>query len=259
MNFLFSILRPLSRIAGAIVKGLGYPFHWVFPNKRFHIPLVSPAVSSSKVETKIPKIIWQTNYTDKVTLPVYINFLFNRLMSGDYEHRHHCDAERLDYIQKFGTEEQIKAFNLLNDGAAQADFWRLFVLYHEGGAYLDIDGQFLLPLSKIIRPEDDEVFVHRNEKGYTNYFIASKPKNPMILALLNQVVKNIEDRFIENGVYQLTGPGVFTQIVKKGEVNDRLAKNTCLQGTFTNEHFQYMDKKRSKWTYKKPEDLLKEE
>jgi mannosyltransferase OCH1-like enzyme len=32
---------------------------------------------------------------------------------------------------------------------------------------------------------------------------------------------------------------------------------TCIQGSFTNEHFQYIDRPRSKWTHVDNQDLLK--
>jgi mannosyltransferase OCH1-like enzyme len=40
-------------------------------------------------------------------------------------------------------------------------------------------------------------------------------------------------------------------------VNDQSYRYVCVQGSFTNEHFQYIDKPRGKWTHKKPEEILK--
>lgn len=55
----------------------------------------------------------------------------------------------------------------------------------------------------------------------------------------------------------MTGPSTLVEGMKGKTIQVRNARYTCEQGTFTNEHFQYMDKKRSKWTYAKNKDLLK--
>ena len=55
----------------------------------------------------------------------------------------------------------------------------------------------------------------------------------------------------------MTGPNTLIRAMEGKTVNVRNARYTCMQGTFTNEYFQYIDKKNSKWTHQKPEDLLK--
>lgn len=256
-KFLLFLLNGLTRLLGNIAKIIGYFFHTLFPKVRFTIPAYSPAKIQSRRTQTIPKKIWQTNYTDRVTLPVYINYLFNRLMSLDYEYHHACDEDRLKLIEKYGTTRQYEAFLKLTDGASQADFWRLFVLNLQGGVYLDIDAQLVCPLSWIIKPQDNEVILLRRPKEYTNYFIASIPKHWILIQAIEKIIENIQARRIEGGVYSLTGPVVLNDVIGKKEINSRVAKITCSQGTFTNEHFQYMEKKGSKWIYKKNEDLLK--
>lgn len=92
------IANGLWRLLGNIVKTLSYTFHALFPKKRFTIPEFSPAKSVSAKSTKITKVIWQTNYSNKVTLPVYCNYLVNRLLSRDYDYRYVSTEERAEYI-----------------------------------------------------------------------------------------------------------------------------------------------------------------
>ena len=44
----------------------------------------------------IPHILWQNNCSDRVTLPLYLNYWLNRLMSPGYEYRfmdnNECEA-----------------------------------------------------------------------------------------------------------------------------------------------------------------------
>ncbi len=256
MSFLIIFTNRLIKILANISKILCYPFHFIFPRKRFTIPLVSKAKIKSNKEYKIPKIIWQTNYTNKVSLPVYLNYLFNRLMSLDYEYRYVSTEARLDFLKEYAPKELFESFLKLTDGTSQADVWRLFVLNHIGGIYMDIDAHLVWPLSRIIKPQDTEVFL-LNKNHITNYFIASAKDNLILRKALDIIVENITQKKIQGGVYQLTGPTVLNIAIGDSDINHRFYRITCVQGSFTNEYFQYIDKPRGKWNYAKKEDLIK--
>lgn len=260
INYKIGILTAalLSRLLGHLTKLIGYLFHFFFPKIRFTIPPYSPAKWGLAQAQKINNTIWQTNYTNKVTLPVYCNYLFNRLMSLNYHYRYVSTEERAAFIAQHADKRTARAYNKLTDGAAQADFWRLFVLYQQGGVYIDIDGQLVWKLSAIIKANDDEVLIIRR-KQYTNFFLASKAGNAFLQDALHIIIDNIEQKRIDGGVFSLTGPTTLNQALINKTPNSRSDKITCAQGTFTNEYFQYIDKKRGKWTYAKNEDLLKKE
>lgn len=249
-------VNRLFKFLGALVKGFAYIFHFFFPKKRFTIPKQSAPLKKSKIETKIPKIIWQTNYSNKAALPVYVNYLVNRWMSPDFEYRFMDHDDRDAFLEENASEEFMKEYNKLTDGAAQADFWRLFVLDHVGGVYMDIDGNSVWPLSKIIEPEDDAIFL-MTKHNYSNYFIASAPNNKYLQKTLDIIVDNIKEKRLGGGVYDLTGPTALNLAIGDDEVKHRHNKITCIQGSFTNEYFQYIDKPRGKWTHAKKEELLK--
>lgn len=253
---LIVLSNGVCRLLGNIVKMLSYPFHAIFPHKRFTIPTFSPAKLSSRKSNRINKTIWQTNYSNKVTLPVYCNYLFNRLLSLSYDYRYVSTEERVDYIKTNTDERTFTAYSQLTDGAAQADFWRILTLYKEGGVYMDIDGHLVWPLSEIIDENDREVVITRRNK-YTNFFLASEKGNSFLKETLDIIIDNIEHRRIDGGVFHLTGPTTLNQALEGKKINARRDKLTCAQGTFTNEHFQYMDKKMGKWNHARNEDLLK--
>ena len=121
---------------------------------------------------------------------------------------------------------------------------------------MDIDGHLVWCLSNIIQENDTEVVITRRDK-YTNFFLAAEKGNPFLQDILNIIIDNIEQRRIDGGVFALTGPITLNQALAGKQVNARRDKLTCAQGTFTNEYFQYMDKKRGKWNHSKKEDLLK--
>ncbi|AAU37096.1 MULTISPECIES: glycosyltransferase family 32 protein [Basfia] len=253
---LIFLSNGVLRLLGNIIKILSYPFHAIFPKKRFTIPEFSPAFRPSNKQSKINKTIWQTNYSNKVTLPVYCNYLVNRALSWSYEYRYVSTEAREEYIKANADTRVYEAYSKLTDGAAQADFWRIFTLYNEGGVYMDIDGHLVWCLADIIDENDTEVVITRRDK-YTNFFLASAKGNRFLKDTLDIIVNNIEQRKIDGGVFTLTGPTTLNMALKGKNVNSRRDKFTCAQGTFTNEYFQYMDKKKGKWNHTKNEDLLK--
>jgi len=252
------LLNRFVRLLGNLIKFIGLIFHFFFPNLRFEIPSYSKNKFDRPRTQKIPRTIWQTNFSNRSTLPVYINYLFNRLMSLSYEYRYVSTEERFLYIQKNADERVFNAFSLLTDGAAQADLWRMIVLYNEGGIYMDIDACLIRPLSSVIDTNDDAVYLWLDKnQEFTNFFIASAPRSTVLKNTIECIVLNIENRHISEGVYGMTGPKVFSKHIEKSKVKFFERKYLCIQGAFTNEYFQYMDKPRTKWIYKSKEDLLK--
>lgn len=256
MTVIIITFNRFIKIIGTIVKTLSYPFHFIFPKIRFTIPEQSSPIFSSNKQTLIPKIIWQTNYSNRVSLPMYINYLFNRLMSLQYEYRYVSTEARLEFILNNAPKELSDAYQQLTDGASQADLWRLFTLNFYGGTYMDIDAHLVWPLGRMTKENDTEIFL-LNKNHYTNYFISTTKNNPIIGNALKIIVDNIEHKRIEGGVYNLTGPNVLNTAIGDNEINFRYYRETCIQGSFTNEYFQYIDKPRGKWIHAKREDLLK--
>lgn len=253
---LIVLSNGLLRLLGNIVKISSYAVHALFPKKRFTIPPFSPAKIKSNRQTKITRTIWQTNYSNNVTLPVYCNYLLNRLLSLSYDYRYVSTEERAEFIKANAEPHVYDAYSRLTDGAAQADLWRIFTLYKEGGIYMDIDGHLVWNLDSIINDNDSEVVITRRGE-YTNFFLASEKGNSFLKDTLDIIVDNIEQRRIEHGVFSLTGPETLRKALENVKVNARRDKLTCAQGTFTNEHFQYMDKKMGKWNHAKNDELLK--
>ncbi|WP_428788649.1 glycosyltransferase family 32 protein [Vibrio profundum] len=247
----------LIRIVGNIVKLLSYPFHIVFPKFRFTIPVYSPKKVVSKKNNNIPKVIWQTNYSNKSTLPVYVNYLFNRLMSLDYEYRYVSTEERDVYLRNNAPKEVYASYKKLTDGAAQADLWRVATLYMQGGIYMDIDATLVRKLNDILGMDDALYISYKNGTELTNYFLATKPKNPDYKRLLEAMIFNINNYDPKLGVYGTTGPGVFNNVIDISTVTSKERRSVCIQGAFTNEHFQYLDKPRGKWTHADRNTIVK--
>ncbi len=256
------------RLIGNLFKVLSYPFHFAFPKLRFTIPEYSPAKIRTNRKSAVTKIIWQTNFSNKSTLPVYLNYLFNRLMSLDYEYRYVSTEGREEYLKNSASTEVYENYMKLTDGAAQADVWRLAVLHNEGGVYMDIDATLVWPLKRLLSNVESCLFIKiKKNTEYTNYFLATEPNNPIFKEALDLIVDNVINYAQgerAKGVYDTTGPIVLNRVLEERKVTSRESKVTsrdrnhvCIQGTFTNEYFQYMDKPRGKWTHLDPDDLIK--
>lgn len=237
----------LIKLFANIMKILLHVFHVFFPNKRFTIPSHAKPLFKKKNQSSIPRILWQTNFTNRVTLAIYINYLFNRLLAYDFEYRFMITEDRAEFIKSNYSQEIFDSYSRIQIGAAQADFWRLLVLYKHGGVYMDIDAHLVWPLNSIIKKYETELYIIARKGDITNYFIASKNDNVNLKKMIDLVFNNIEENTITN-VYELTGPGIFNQVLDIKEVSTISYRYTCNQGNFTNDFFQYIDKAEGKWT-----------
>lgn len=247
-----AVRARFARILGLGTKVLARPFHALFPRKRWIIPSVDPPRCASLTETAVPRILWQTNFTDRCSLPVWWNYLWNRRHSRDFEHRYVSTEARADYVHAHAPARVAAAYDRLTDGAAQADLWRLIALYEEGGVYLDMDAALVRPLSEILAGKS-EVWLW-DRKRFSNYFLATKPRNPIFAEFIDRVVDRIEHHSErrERTVFYVTGPGALEEVLDVRPDIRYLPRNSvALTGVFTDERYQYIDRPKSKWVYKR--------
>jgi len=252
------VVNRTIKLIGNIFKVLSYPFHFVLPKVRFTIPEYSPAKLKGNNDSGVTKVIWQTNYSNRSTLPVYLNYLCNRLMSLSYEYRYVSTEAREEYLRENAPKDVYEAYMKLTDGAAQADLWRVTTLYLQGGIYMDIDATLVWPLSRILNGVKDALYIKiKNDTEITNYFLATAPNNPHFKKVMDAIVHNIHNYDPKVGVYGTTGPKVFNDMLADQPIQSKRRRHVCIQGTFTNEYFQYLDKPRGKWTHQDPNKLIK--
>jgi len=138
-------------------------------------------------------------------------------MALRHEHRFMVTDEREAFVREHFPAEVLGAYQQLQIGAAQADLWRLLVLQKFGGVYMDIDAHLVWPLHWSVPPEATELYLRIKTGEISNYFIASAPNSPRLQRVIDRVVQNIRERSSEN-VYNLTGPGVFNEVLGSDNV-----------------------------------------
>lgn len=232
------VVARALQLLGTILKGVFLIHHTLFPNTRFTIPATTAPLMSSRTERMVPRVFWITNYDNRVTLSLYANHLWNRVLSPTFEHRFCDDDACLHFIRENFDEKTVTAYASLQIGAAKADYWRVLVLQKVGGVYADIDAALCWPLEWMIRPEQRELFVEQKNGTITNYFIACAPEHPVVSRTADQIRRNIEENRIHH-VFHLTGPAVLDLAAKGTPVKTEETRIVCRQAMFTNKMLQY--------------------
>ena len=127
----------------------------------------------------IPKTIYMT-YKDK-SVPQKVLDRWKKL-NPDYNIVFHNNTDGYNYILKEYGQDFADFFNEIEFGPIKADFWRLCILYKEGGIYSDIDLVPYIPISEFI-PKDITfctLIAAYNDGKMTQSFIASTKGNLII-------------------------------------------------------------------------------
>ena len=141
----------------------------------------------------MPRAVYQTNYSRRVSLAVYLTWLFNRVIAWDHDFHYFDDEAAVDWVNRTFPGDIAQTFNRLQIGAAKADYWRVLILMHEGGVYLDADANFVWPPSSSIGPEDEELFLRMRDGEITNYFLACSAGNRFMTGIEAEICANIAE------------------------------------------------------------------
>lgn len=243
--FAYGLGRVL-KIAGNVLKGLIRVVYVFNPHWRVAIPAEASAYFLPRIRRQIPLIVWQTNFTKQVAIPVKLNYFCNRFLAASSAYRCVSDGQMDDFVATNFPGRIQECFERLTIGAARADLWRLLVLYDQGGIYMDVDAHLVWPVELLLKDDPSEIFLFGKDGRFTNYFLASSPGNPWIKLLIDEVLERIEN-VQTNNVYHITGPGVMDDVLCGTDCNAMRMDEVCLHGNFTNKYFQYIDNVNGHW------------
>jgi len=169
----------------------------------------------SFTDSVIPLKIFQTWNTKNLPLYMRMNCITLQKQNPQFEYFLFDDEECVEFIQTHFQEEVLEAYQRLIPGAYKADLWRYCVLYIHGGIYLDMKmrcvGDFrLIELTKkehYVRDRPQPAFM-KGDVGIYNAVMIQKPKNPLMMDCILQIVENVKNQ--EYGFSSLypTGPGM---------------------------------------------------
>ena len=126
---------------------------------------------------KYPKIIY---FCNKV-ISDHDMFAANKwlILNPDHEIKLFDNHDCLQFLKDNFDPIYCDIFNFLKDGPIKADFWRVCILYKNGGIYSDIDIVPLLPINHWIETNIDFVtcssyMIRRNFKFNPQLIICNK-------------------------------------------------------------------------------------
>jgi|TARA_B100001093_G_scaffold520141_1_gene613059 hypothetical protein len=182
-----------------------------------NIPTFIKAKNPDTNKYSIPKIIIQTYKNDYIHERVYQNIINFLNLNPDHDYYLITDEIGIDLIKKNFDKEVFDAFDKLHIGAAKGDFLRYIAIYIYGGIYIDLDSSIGKNLNRYIDYNMDHYIIYDQGKNIMNTPIISKPKNPIILNIIKEVVKRVNN--YEYNIFLATGPSVMTDVIYKDITN----------------------------------------
>lgn len=193
-------------------------------------------------EKRIPRILHQTFHSKILPQVIQKNIDKIKVMNPEWEYRFYDDEDIVDFIKKNYDPQIINYFNRINPiyGAAKADLFRYLLMYKCGGVYIDIKSSLRKPLNDILKEDDryllsgwkdnetpqfDGWGVHAVVNNvvfeeYQQWYIVAAPGHPFLKAVIENVLRNIEN-YIPSlhgvgkpGVLNVTGPVAYTLAIK---------------------------------------------
>lgn len=163
----------------------------------------------------IPKIIYQTFYTNQ--LPIEVCNSINRMIftNSNYKYEFFDDNSMREFIENNYDEIILKCFDSLNVGAAKADLWRYLILFRRGGIYLDVDSEIYGKLDDFISTEDQCIVSREGHYGkFVQWCLMFSPNHPILEICIRKCLENIQNKKITN-IIDLTGPTVFSESINE--------------------------------------------
>jgi inositol phosphorylceramide mannosyltransferase catalytic subunit len=194
-------------------------------------PPVLPVTSGSTraADFAVPRVVYQT-WSSRL-LPLGFQVIRERMRSRNPGFRFVVfdDADIDAYVSTHfhGTDAE-RAFRLLTVGAARADLWRYLVLFREGGVYLDLDSEIIVPIEGGLLKPGDGAIVSREgarddqlERMMIQWLLAFEPGHAILARVIQRATSNILNASLAPGqtgvppasILYLAGPPVFNRAV----------------------------------------------
>ena len=163
----------------------------------------------------IPNVIYQT-WTTK-DLPPKMAECVDRLKATNpgFKYELYDDVDCREFIKQHYDQDVLDAYDNLIPGAFKADLWRYCILYKKGGFYVDIkfhcEPGFSFDSKKrnfYIREYNHKGTGLYNHIVYTGV-IGSRPNNPLFMDCIQQIVKNVKNKYYGPEHTSPTGPWLF--------------------------------------------------
>jgi mannosyltransferase OCH1-like enzyme len=164
---------------------------------------------------EIPFKIHQTSFSRKIRYELSSIALANHYVNSEYDYFFYDDADCVEFISK-NYPQYMKHYDSLIPGAYKADLFRLLVLHHSGGVYIDDKTRCVRPLRELLDPTDTFYIPIDPLPGLLYQgVLCSTPGHPLIKKCIDQYIQNIEKKSYGEDMYDIGGPRMVGRVVNK--------------------------------------------
>jgi len=167
---------------------------------------------------RIPAHVIQFWDTPEPPADIQTLIAHNARTSPDFDFRLYTKATARQYMMDKEEHTALRAFQLAPHAAGQADVFRLVVLWHEGGVYLDADDYITAPLSEHLDRTLGLIAYQENIWSVGNNFLAVAPHHPVIRAALDDAAQAFLGPRGET-LWLASGPGAITRALTRHGTN----------------------------------------
>lgn len=189
-----------------------------------------PFFLNEKYDSIIPRNLYTCWHTKE--LPPLLKNTYEILIKENPEFNHflYDEEDCRIFIENNFDADVLNAYNSLIPCSYKSDLWRYCILYINGGIYVDIKFRCINGF-KFIALTENELFVRdMQDNCVLTGLIVSKPRNIIIKNCIDQIVKNVKERFYGVNPLYPTGPGLLGMFFNEQERND-------LKAYFTSSNF----------------------
>lgn len=169
-------------------------------------------------ERRGAQTLFQTHENSFLEWNLYAASVQTISMNSEFGFRFFTAEERRAYIVcHFGARSRnIRAYDMLRDGAYKSDIFRLCVLFIEGGIYMDCKSATIVPFKRII-PRDSEfaMFIDTFDSRLSNGFIFATQQSKLIKELMDEALRRVLAREYGKNHLDIAGPEMFGTVVKQ--------------------------------------------
>ena len=172
-------------------------------------------------DSVIPKQVFLTWKTTDLPEKMAISVEKLKRDNPELEYHFYDDKDQRNFIEKNFDDDVLKTYDALVPGAYKADLWRYCALYKFGGIYLDIKYHTVNGF-KLVTMTDKEYFVRDiavSGSGIYNAFIVVKPGNQKMINCINDIVKNVKNKYYGNSSLDPTGPMLLIKQFDENELS----------------------------------------
>lgn len=204
------------------------------PTARPDVPFIAPGTGIPRVLNQIFLAGWDA-VPDELrdgSVPAL------RARNPEWQYRFFDATAATEFIGRVYGPEMLRLYQSIDPAyyAARGDLLRYLVIYAEGGVYLDMKSDIVMPLDSLLRPDDacllsqwpsdpghrygaagrHPELSHVPGGEYQQWFVIAAPGHPFLRAVIERVVGNLtsysafRDGVGATGVLNATGPIAYT-------------------------------------------------